>query len=152
MVCLEQEVQQTWSSSEAGSTVNCFPDRSLTGYVMTSVSAMLVHEQHLEAWRYELIRKWIWNHIQVVVRNGVLLEASPPDYRELDYVPSEFRYMQPRTLSPAPSASPVSQNAVPNEQSKGTGSGAFPSLSYENFRQVLLVTHNHLFVQACIKS
>jgi len=78
--------------------------------------------------------------LQVVVRNGEMLEAVPPDYRELDYVPPEFRYVLPR----APTAKTLS---LPRQDSGAlcgtlsdplnkTASGPFSSFSQEAFKKV----------------
>lgn len=76
--------------------------------------------------------------MQVVVRNGALLEATPPDYRELDYIPSELRYALPRTLTPEPSMPASSLSSTLSAPLSSVPSGPFSSFSQEQFRQVSL--------------
>ena len=82
------------------------------------------------------------------MRDGALLEATPPDYRELDYLPSELRYALPRTLSSEPSmpASPLSSNL--SGYLNKTASGPFASFSQDQFRQVRSISHSFLKLTA----
>ncbi len=74
--------------------------------------------------------------MQVVIRSGVLLEATPPDYTELDLVPSELRYTLSKTSSSEATmlARPLS-NTLSSPLNK-TASGPLSSFSQEHFRQV----------------
>ena len=72
---------------------------------------------------------------QVVVRDGVLLDAQPPDYNELDYVPSEFRYVVQKPLTPRAAASLSRNNSLSDPLNKAA-SGPFTSFSQAHFREV----------------
>lgn len=58
--------------------------------------------------------------------------------RELDYVPSEFRYVLPQPLTPQSSTSLSRHNSMVTNPLNKTLSGPFTSFSQENFKKVTL--------------
>jgi hypothetical protein len=69
-----------------------------------------------------------------------MLEAVPPDYRELDYVPSEFRYVLARTSTAKTLPPPRQDSGVLTDPLNKTASGPFSSFSQETFKKVRFIS------------
>ena len=147
MACSRLGVQRTLSYSKAGNTASCSLAHSMTGYSSWPKNrCCTICGGPKDAAATKILWLFIWHSpsridrmlVQVVVRNGTLLEATPPDYRELDYMPSELRYVLPRALSSVSSQTNSTLNRSLSNTLNKSGSGPFSSFSQEQFRQVLI--------------